>query len=385
MVVESIQVRSFRNLLSVDLEPSPGLNVLHGANGQGKTAFLEAVHFLAEGRTFRGVRASSLVRIGDSALSVRGRVLGPHDLREDLQSAWSRQGRKLRRNGDEVRGLSDYWGALRVVVHSPEDGNLISGPPEGRRKFLNRILALTRPALYRTLVDFTRVVRNRNHCLRAGRPVAEIDAWTEPFLRMGTAIRVERTRLVSDLVPRVAERYRALSDREDLEVELRYRSSGGVIPHHEETDAARERLEAELERTRDRERDWGRTVTGPHLDELDVRLRSGPARSHASQGERRTLLIALRFAERELVAAATGEDPVFLVDDLSSELDRDRTHRVLGAVRDIGGQVFLTGTEDRDLDGEVRRFEVRAGAITATGPSLHSTAGTVAPAAGLST
>ena len=376
MILESVRIRSFRNLHAVDLEPGPGLNTLSGDNGQGKTAFLEALGFLAEGRSFRSTVPASLVTESTSALNVRGLVRSGRGGLSEIEVGFGRvgaeRGRKITHDGRRLDGLAEHLGVLRVVIHSPEDLNLISGSPEMRRKFLNRILVLLDGANFERLKDYGRIVRNRNHLLRCGRSRAEVEPWTEQLVRVGAELLEARLRLVEDLAPRVDRVHRNLAGDKGAAIEISYKCAAGELGAGTTVADAAARLRAVADAKFGRELEMGRTLVGPQLDDLSVTMRASSAKLHASQGERRTSLIAMRLAERELLAERTGETPVFLVDDLSSELDRGRTARVLEMVEELDGQVFLTGTEERLAHRpSTRSFDVREGVITERGAGLR--------------
>lgn len=368
MVVETLSVRDFRNLRSLDLEPCAGLNAIHGANGQGKTSLLEAIHFSSEGRSFRATPTVALVRTGAGLLLVEARVrsaLGPVD---HLRSTVSAGKRILNLNERVNVPIDEYLGHIRVVVHSPEDSQLILGPPEIRRRFLNRILVLTESGFYRTLVRYVRALKNRNRCLQGPASRDEIESWTEVLIRLGSEILAARialvARLANQLIPAVAR-----ITRHALPLTIRYDAGSDYHGEPLSPSAAEALLRQQSARRFARELRLERTLFGPHLDDLQFQIESGPARRNASQGERRSLLIALRLAERAVIAARTGEEPVFLLDDLSSELDEQRARRVIDAVADLPGQTFVTGTEPPRSSAHFHLFHMSGGSLTTLHPS----------------
>ncbi len=368
MILEQLRVQDFRNLREVQIEPSPTLNMLHGANGQGKTSLLEAIHFVAEGRSFRSATATDLVRRGSEQLLVEADVRSRLGTVDALGASYSPSEKHLRLNGRETPSLESFLGHLRVVVHSPEDAHLVVGPPEARRRFLNRILVLTRPGFFRVLARYVRALRNRNRCLMDHRTPSEIASWTEVLIQNGSRILAERLRLISLLGPRLMAAVRRITAG-GLPISLRYRCGDPVLEAPIAEADAETLLRSQAERHAAHELRRERTLFGPHLDELEIGIEAGPARRRASQGERRSVLIALRLAERAVIADETGEDPVFLLDDLSSELDAERARRVVEAVAEVPGQVFLTGTERRSGPRDARTFHTVAGELFADATS----------------
>lgn len=363
MVLEALSVRDFRNLRLLELEPGLRLNAIYGANGQGKTSLLEAIHFCAEGRTFRSTPIPALVRAGTKQVSVRARVRSALGSIDHLASTFASEKRVLQLNERTNVPIDDYLGHMRVVVHSPEDSQLILGPPELRRRFLNRVLVLTEPGFYRTLVRYVRALKNRNRCLQTKMSADEIESWTEVLIRLGAEILAFRVGLIARLAEHLLPSLARIT-REALPLTVRYDAGSDYGGELLDRASAELLLRSQSDRRRAREYRLERTLFGPHLDDVQFLLDSGSARRNASQGERRSLLIGLRLAERAVIAARTGEEPIFLLDDLSSELDEDRAKRVVSAVADLPGQTFVTGTEPPRSQASMHLFHMSSGDLT---------------------
>ncbi len=385
MILDRLHVRDFRNLEDVVLTPAPTFNVLFGANGQGKTSMLEAIHFVSEGRSFRSSQRADLMRRGSNRLVVDAEVRSRIGTVDHLGASLSGSEKQLRINERTVPSLESYLGSLRVVVHSPDDSQLIAGPPELRRRFLNRILVLGKPGFFQVLARYVRALKNRNRCLLEHRPQNEVESWSEVLIRAGAKILASRVQLVSLLEPHVLAAVRRITANA-MAISLRYRTSGPLLEGPLDEPDAERWLVAQAERRAAQEQRLERTLFGPHLDDLEIQLEPGPARRHASQGERRSLLVALRLAERSVIAEQSGDDPVFLLDDLSSELDSKRAARLVEAVAEVPGQVFLTSTERRAGPAHARSFHVRCGEVFPDPPvaadpvASHSSQALVPPA-----
>lgn len=372
MHVARLVLSNFRNYRDLALELSPRVNAFVGANGQGKTNLLEALHVLATGRSPRGARDAELVLAGESALRIWARVEraeGPVEI--DLRIGPSVR-RQLRLNGLPHRRMTDLVGRLAVVFFGPDDLLLLKGPPSGRRRFLDILLSQVSPAYLHHLQRFSRALAQRNRLLRqvqAGRaPRDEIEAWEEPLVESGAEITVRRVRAVSALAPVAAEQHRLISGgTEELEV--------AYAPAVLEVDRAAADgppavgriLRHELERRRGEEIARAVTLVGPHRDDVALRIGGSDARAFASQGQQRTAVLALKLAELAYMRQVLGEPPVLLLDDVVSELDPDRRRHLLRAV-DGGVQVLLTSTDPQDLAVQAwvpghRLFEVRAGLV----------------------
>jgi DNA replication and repair protein RecF len=367
MVLEKLHVRDFRNLRDVTFHPSPGLNAIHGFNGQGKTSVLEAIHFVSEGRTFRSTTPADLVRHGAAGLQVTARIRSNLGTIDHLRSSVMATKRILDLNERQRVPLGDYLGHLRVVIHSPEDAQLILGPPEVRRRFLNRILVLTEPGFFRTLSQYGRALRSRNRCLERRVPATETESWTDILIQLGARILAARVdliaRLTAELLPALAR-----ITAEASPISIRYHVGGEYDGGSLTEAAALALLREQSQRRASREDRLARTLFGPHLDDVRFVIESGLARRNASQGELRSILIGLRLSEHAVITSQTDDEPVFLLDDLSSELDEKRARRVIDAVTDLRGQTFVTGTQRQQGPVGARTFHMQAGVPTTDHP-----------------
>jgi DNA replication and repair protein RecF len=334
MRVARLWLTDFRNYAEASFEPAPGLTVVVGDNGEGKTNLLEAVGYLATLASFRGAPAEALVRVGHDRAVVRaeGDREGRSLLLEAELSAAGRD--RVLVNRQPLRRARDLLGALRISAFSPDDLALLKGGPAERRRYLDDLLVALRPANDQLRTDLDRVLRQRNALLRqaGGRLTAEVEAtlavWDERLAAAGEALADARAALVDQLGPVLAKAYDQLAGA-PADVALSYsapwRSSG---------------LAAALAQARPEELRRGLTLVGPHRDDLLVWIAGRPSRTHASQGEQRSLALALRLAAHQLVTEQTGSPPVLLLDDVFSELDPGRTEALLAHLPP--GQALLT-------------------------------------------
>ena len=347
MGVTALWLTDFRCFESVEFRPDPGVTVVHGANGTGKTSLLEAIGFLATMKSFRGATRETLVHRGSDRAIVRGEVENQARLiLLEAELPIGRQGR-FQASRQVVRRVADLGGALRISVFSPEDLALVQGSPSGRRDFLDSCLVAGALAMDALVGEVERILRQRGALLRQqykGDIESSLGVWDERLGTSGTRLAEAREALVGELSEPVAEAYRYLAG-DDSRLELVYeRSWDGDL---------REALEL------GRPEDLRLQVSnrGPHRDELVMTLNGMPARSQASQGEQRTIALALRLAFHELATARFGEPPVLLLDDVFSELDERRS--VLLAQRLPKGQVLLAtaASPPQMLKGAVVQIE----------------------------
>jgi DNA replication and repair protein RecF len=372
--VERLEVIDFRNHPALVVELPPGVSVLAGPNGVGKTNILEAIGYLATLGSHRAGQDSSLVRAGAEAALVRAAAIREGRRVEIDLEIRPGSGVRGRVNGATVPRARDLLGVVRATVFAPEDLGLVRGDPEERRRFLDTLATQRLPRYLGCRQDYERVLRQRNTLLRsaAGRlpasGLATLEVWDEKLATTGAELWAERLRLVAALRPLTERAYQRLATRDD-QVDVAYLSSVAAV---EEPDpdpgklaqAMRERLLAD--RTRELER--GLTLSGPHRDDLALALRRLPARTHASHGEAWSLALALRLGAHWLLTEQ-GEEPVLLLDDVFAELDRGRRERVAEVARSAE-QAVVTATLAEELPGlETAVFHVEPGSVRPRAPA----------------
>jgi len=334
MRLQHLWLDDFRSYRQLDLELPAGLTCVIGRNGIGKTNLLEAIGYLVHLQSFRGADNASMVAIDANRAIVRGE--GTSKQRNLLiEAEIPRTGRgRVQVNRQRLQRASDLGAAARISVFAPDDLATIKGSPSGRRDFLDDSVVALWPRQDDTRRTLAQVLRQRNALLRqrGGRLDADaaimLDVWDERFAAAGEAMGAARTSLVADLGPYVEQAYRQLSGGRD-QVALHYR------PEWFEPG-----LEAALKASRADDLRRGTTLVGPHRDDLVVLLNDAHSRSHASQGEQRTLALALRLGVHLLLTERHGEPPLLLLDDVFSELDRYRTAALFEALP--AGQALLT-------------------------------------------
>jgi DNA replication and repair protein RecF len=422
-----LRLRDFRNYTRLDADFAPGFHLLLGDNAQGKTNILEAIYLMATLRSFRGVGGAQMIRHGQKGYFVGGTVVGgavpsislaspkggegrgeeaeisqiqnpspqhaevpcahepgrdalprvqadrqvgptigretkilaSHSERE-VKIYWSARERKLALDGQPVKRLGDYLGVLRAVVFCTEDLQLVKGAARARRRFLDLLLAQTQPAYLPLLQRYMRAVRARNALLKHSRPggtdEATLDSFSRELVELGGQLIRMRTELAPKFSPLARLAYRRISnDAEELRIE--YQPS------------VKKDFAVELAQSRNRERTYRSTLVGPHRDDLQLLLNEKSAAQFGSEGQKRTLAIALKMAQAEYLAGIHGSAPVLLIDDVMGELDVKRRSGflpLLEQARKTSGQVFMTATEENwpaELGRDLQRWEVKAGAL----------------------
>jgi len=341
MDIARASLRDFRNYERAEVGLGPSLTVVSGPNGAGKTNLLEALYFGCTGRSPRTSNERELVRRGANVarvlLDVRADGGEQHRLEVGLEPGLAK---RIRVDGRPAESLAAVAERPLVSVFMPERLELVKGAPAARRAHLDRFVAAMWPTRAATRSDYSRALAQRNALLarvRAGlADAAALGAWDTELARHGTRLMADRR----DAVAALAAPFAALAERLGLpaEAELRYRPRSAAGEPAELAAELGQRRAADLER--------GFTAHGPHRDELQLLLGGAALRSYGSQGQQRAALLALLFAERELLAAARGRPPVMLLDDVMSELDSDRRELLASLLRS-GGQAIIT-TADAD-------------------------------------
>ncbi len=328
--VSRLEVIDLRNIRCAELNLSQGLNVLVGRNAQGKTALLEALGFLARGRSFRTDDVRAVVRRGAEALCVRGTAVD--ERRATLLEVRSAARlRRLRVAGSDVTAR-EYHGRLEAQVYSTERLRVVRGAPRERRQYFDRSAAALWPAYRQLLRDYDRAQAQRNAALE-GQTSAQ-HAWDETLLDLGARLRVRRARYLALLQHELQRGFRPQGESYTLDVEPH-----GLVDDEER---ARGLLRGELEARRRDEQHARRSLVGPHRDHVRLHLDGVDAADAASSGQARSLMLALTLAALEVYRRESGSAALALLDDLDSELDEERTVQLCRDVAACGQAVVTT-------------------------------------------
>ena len=376
MYVRQLQVTDFRSWQHAELDLQPGVAVLVGANGQGKTNLVEALGYLSTLGSHRVATDAALVRHGAQQAIVRTTVVhAGRELTVELEISPGRANR-ARINRSPVARPREVLGVLRSVLFAPEDLALVRGDPGERRRFLDDLLVLRAPRLAGVRSDYDKVLRQRVALLksagsaRAG-DLRTLDVWDGHLARHGAELLGARLDLVDELAPHVAAAYRTVAP-EAPAAALDYRSSlgshGAVLPGVRESgkadlDLLEVTMLTELARVRPAEVERGVCLVGPHRDDLELGLGGIPARGYASHGESWSFALALRLGSYQLLRSG-GAEPVLLLDDVFAELDTRRRAR-LAEVALGAEQVVVTAAVAADVPEELdgARFDVHDGQV----------------------
>ena len=355
MHLAHLRLRDFRNYARLDVDFAPGFHLLLGDNAQGKTNILEAIYLIATLRSFRGVGGAQMVRHGQKGYFVGGKVVAQGE--HDIKMYWSIRERSLSLDARPVRKLTDYLGALRTVVFCTEDLQLVKGVARARRRFIDLLLSQTYPAYLPLLQRYTRALRSRNALLKQPRPEpTSLDGFSRELVKSGEEIIRLRRELVPRFSPLARQAYRHISSEAE-ELRLEYQPS------------VKQDFSVELAQSRKHESAYRSTLIGPHRDDLQLLLNDRSAAQFGSEGQKRTLAIALKLAQAEYLTGLHGSPPVLLIDDIMGELDVKRRGGflpLLQRAQQSHGQVFMTATAEnwpQEPGREAQCWQVKEGTL----------------------
>ena len=335
MIIQHLELTNFRNYAATTIELTSGVTAVIGNNGQGKTNLVEALGYLATLKSFRGVPNEALIRTGCESAVLRATVVHADGREVLIETELVRTGRNRSLvNKQRLARSRDLLGVVRTTVFSPEDLELVKAAPSVRRDFIDDALIALQPKLDVLCSEIEKVLRQRNSLLKqaGGRLSPDIastlDVWDAKLAELGTELGDERARLIAQTSPRVSKAYEELAEMATpigLVYEPEWRRIG---------------LANELHTSRLDDIRRGTSTVGPHRDDIDLLINGLPARTHASQGEQRTLALAMRLAVHRMVTEEFGSAPVLILDDVLSELDPSRAAALLRHFPE--GQVLIT-------------------------------------------
>ena len=385
MFAKRVKLTNFRNYDSTDIEFSPGVNLIYGPNGQGKTNLVEAINFFAGLDSHRVAGHSPLIRQGKSTaiisleLSHEGRdLLLEYEINTDSSN-------RARLNKSEVAKPKEILGYLNSVIFAPEDLDIVKRDPSNRRSFLDQLIIQFNPRMHGVYADYDRVLKQRNTLLKSaratgtkGESLSTLDAWDQALIKNGTEIIGARVAITEKLSPPLVTNYQNIAksnnephifirssvvessklDQDDLETQDALETSN--------KEEISEMFQKKLSLVRPKELERGVTLVGPHRDDLQLNLGSLPAKGYASHGESWSYALSLKLASLEILKAESKlGDPILILDDVFAELDKDRREKLSDLVQQ-NEQVLITAAVIEDVPGNLlaNKFQVESGRVT---------------------
>lgn len=328
----SLELNGFRNIKASRVVFDEGVNILCGKNAQGKTNIIEAVRFFSECRSFRGASEKEIIRSGDTAANVTAEFEKENRVQTAQVRFFTEKRREIYLNGGKVQP-KELIGKFNSVLFYPEQLTLIKNGPDNRRRFTDVSVCQIRPVYYSLLVQFTRVLAQRNALLKSG-DVRTLDIWDERFAKLSFLVTKTRENYISKLEKYSAPIASEISGGKE-ELKLRYVHSCYAENESEIFDM--------LVKNRERDRELGYTSVGAHKDDFETYLNDKNVKIYGSQGQQRSCVMAFKLAEAEIIGEVCDEYPLILLDDVFSELDTDRRNYITERI--VGKQVIITSCD----------------------------------------
>lgn len=366
MKINKLKLKKFRNYNDIDLVFNSKVNVFTGENANGKTNILEAIYLSAIGKSFRTSHDIEMIKFGEDISEVI--VCAEHENGEkvDVNIKISKQGKMIRVNDIILKKISELFENVYCVIFSPEDLNLIKGEPSSRRRFIDVEISMLKKSYYNELVSYKKVLRQRNALIKSGKPLKEmameLDIWEEKLAEKCANIMIERAFLIKNLADKAVEIQRNISSGKE-KLTIRYKPSINSealnkLENDErfikkfylsgELKEIKEEIKYELKtkiseaflRVRKRDIVMKTTTIGIHRDDITILINDKEIKKYGSQGQQRTAVLALKLAQLKITKEISGISPVLLLDDVLSELDKERQNYLLSNIDDV--QVFIT-------------------------------------------
>jgi DNA replication and repair protein RecF len=368
MFLNKLSLQHYRNYDQVEFATSHKVNLFIGPNAQGKTNLLEAIYVLALTKSHRTHQDKEFIQWQQQHALLYGEVEKKYGLAK-LSLSISGQGKKAKINGLEQRRLSEYIGTFNVVMFAPEDLEIVKGSPGIRRRFLDMEIGQVYPAYLYDLVQYQKVLSQRNNFLKQSFPgksadPALLDVWNQQLASYGVKIMKKRQSFI-DKLQIWAERIHSGITGGQERLRIVYQPSFELEASEEET-ILFERFMVKLSQTKEQEFRRGSTLTGPHRDDMLFFINDKEAQTYGSQGQQRTTALSLKLAELELIRDEAGEYPILLLDDVLSELDRSRQTQLIETFQDkVQTFITATGVESVNLGklGDAAIYEIRDGRV----------------------
>jgi DNA replication and repair protein RecF len=359
MKIEHLSLRNFRNAEESEIEFSEGVNIICGANAAGKTNILEAIFYFAAGKSFRNCKDRELIKFGNDKANASMRFSSRNGVQK-MSAVLSKSGRRAISIGESgPLKMTEYIGRFRAVIFTPDHLSLVKGSPENRRRFLDLAICQSFPRYAPTLSEYNRVLAQKNALLKRGNVIDELlSVYNERLAQLAAVITVNRRKYVQKLEEEARKFLFDMSNGKE-KLTLTYQSQIGTFETQEEV---KEKYIKLFNDKAGYEKERFLALYGSHKDDFSVSINKKSARMYASQGQQRSTVLGLKLAEGELSSKLTGEYPVFLLDDILSELDSDRKEYILSRITDR--QVIITGCESDLFETDGNKIFVCEGKIS---------------------
>ncbi|MFW5998418.1 MAG: DNA replication/repair protein RecF [Halanaerobiaceae bacterium] len=363
MYLEKIFLKNYRNIKKNIIKLNPGINILIGDNGQGKTNFLESIYILGTGSSHRTNRDKELINWKKESTLIQVNLV-KKDYSIKISLIIDNTSKKPKINDNPLEKFTELIGNLNVVLFSPEDLKLVKGSPANRRKFLNIEVSQVSSYYHKLLNKYNHVLKQRNNLLKNIRSNTSsnemLEVWDEQLSELGAKIIKKRLEVIEKLKILARLNQRKITEgTENLSIE--YKNS--IKDNIEEENDIKVIFKQNLVNNRNKEIERGYTITGPHRDDLIFKINEKDVRKFGSQGQQRTVALSLKLAELEFMKSEIGEYPILLLDDVFSELDKKRKNTLINVIKN-NIQTIITSTDFEEFESfsnSIKYFKVNNG------------------------
>lgn len=361
MICKNIEIQNFRNIENANVSFSDGINVLVGDNAQGKTNLLEGIYLFSLGKSFRGAYEADMIRFGEkNAVLKLSYTENSRENEQTLSMILSKDRRKnIFHNGVKVTRLSEMIGCFRAVLFCPEHLSIIKEGPSLRRSFIDVAISQFKPLYIKSLQKYNSLLEHRNKLLKNAlddkSALDTIDIWSVQLAHEASIISSYRSKYIQTVNEAVKKIFFDMTGSDEVPLLTYSGSSKQSSEEYEDKKITEEKYIRLLTENIEREVYSGSTLWGVHKDDIDISINGKNARVFASQGQQRSLALAMKLSEGEICQSETGDYPVFLLDDVLSELDERRRDYLLSSIR--GKQVIMTTCEKTSLGGKITEVE----------------------------
>ena len=364
MRIKTLELENYRNYEHLSVQFDPGVNIIYGENAQGKTNILESVYMCGLGKSHRGAKEKELIRLGCQEAHIKG-AFTDEDVSQRIDIHLKRSGGKgIAVNRIPIKKLSELYGKVSIVIFSPEDLELIKRGPSVRRNFINQELCQIDPIYVEDLITYSKIIRQRHELLKemdANPKKPEelnetLDIWDLQLVHYGTKVIERRRAFIEELNSFIFDIHYDLTEgREKLQLVY-------------EPSVTEENFYEELIRHREKDKIYKQTSVGPHRDDLCFFEKEKDLKIFGSQGQQRTSVLSLKLAEIRMMEEKKKEKPILLLDDVLSELDRNRQMKLLNGMGDTQTIITCTGLDEfiEEKIGSAKKFYIKDAAVSET-------------------
>ena len=350
MYLSQINYNNFRCLENKKIDLDRNFNLIYGKNGQGKTSLIEAVHFLATGKSFRTKKNKELIKYNWNRVTVFGKYISKNENENTIAVDVNEDKRDFYVNRTK-NSYIDYVGLLNIISFIPEDIELIVGNPGVRRNFFNYEISQAKKNYLKSIVDFEKILKTRNKLIKDKKTEDEIyKIYNEKFIEEGLNIILYRREFIRSLSILLNLNYRKLFD-EKSELKLKYECFLGNV-EKQSREELKEKFEIQCRKKFEREKYLGFSLLGPQKDDFIFELNGKNAKMYSSQGEKKSIIFSLKVSEIDMLVKEKNEYPIFIMDDVASYFDEIRKKSILNYFVNKKIQCFITSTEDLGIEGK---------------------------------